>query len=65
MGRQTSRVIDKKRGDEWTKVVLERSINALDWLEKKFGNYSYPQITTTDRKKKWGNGISNVGYEWA
>ena len=45
---------DKERGEEWTKVVLERSINAIDWLEKKFGNYTYPQITTTDRIKSGG-----------
>ena len=30
---------DKHRGENWPKVVLERSINALDWQEKKFGKY--------------------------
>ncbi len=45
---------DKQRGEDWTEVVLERSINALDWLEKKYGNYPYPQITTTDRIKNGG-----------
>ena len=45
---------DKNRGHDWTKVVLERSINALAWLEEKFGDYSYPQITTTDRVKNGG-----------
>jgi len=45
---------DKNRGGDWTKVVLKRSINAIDWLEEKFGNYPYPQITTTDRVKNGG-----------
>ena len=45
---------DKERGEDWSKVVLERSIRAIDWLEEKFGNYTYPQITTTDRIKSGG-----------
>ena len=45
---------DRERGSDWTKVVLERSISALDWLENNFGNYPYPQITTVDRVKNGG-----------
>jgi hypothetical protein len=45
---------DRNRGDVWSKVVLERSIEALNWLEEKFGNYPYPQITTVDRVKNGG-----------
>mgnify|MGYP006082457203 FL=1 len=45
---------DKERGSDWTKDVLERSIRAIDWLEEKFGDYPYPQITTTDRVKSGG-----------
>jgi hypothetical protein len=45
---------DRDRGDNWSKVVLDRSVDVLDWLEKKIGPYPYPQISTVDRIKNGG-----------
>ena len=45
---------DRDRGSNWSKVVLDRSVEVLDWLEKKIGEYPYPQISTVDRVKNGG-----------
>jgi len=45
---------DRDRGINWSKVVLDRSVEVLDWLEKKIGEYPYPQISTVDRVKNGG-----------
>lgn len=44
----------KKRGDSWSKIVLARTIRALEWLDQRFGTYLYPQVTVVDRIKGGG-----------
>ncbi len=40
---------NEDNGEDWSRVVRERSLRALKWLSTKFGAYQYPQVTVTDR----------------
>ncbi len=41
-------------GDDWHRVVRERSERALEWLSARFGRYAYPQASVTDRPRGGG-----------
>ena len=45
---------NRVNANDWNRVVRERSVRALKWLNEKFGKYTYPQVTNTDRLKSGG-----------
>ena len=45
---------NESNGEDWAKVVLERSVRALGWLSERFGTYAYPQVSVTDRPRGGG-----------
>jgi len=54
LGTELHVLYNASRGENWTKKVLAKSIQAVEWLSDKFGSYPYPQITITDRLRSGG-----------
>ena len=38
-------------GEDWSKSVIKKTKNVLSWMNSKFGEYPYPQVTVSDALK--------------